>query len=355
MRERHDAAPTIRVRLSDISRSAPTMPLDPDEAVPPANAFPEALRQSSEPESDASYFGRRPLWRNAAIASIARFCAIAVVAAGLALAYVVYFTGPRSQTLSAIKANKNLPAIPQMKLASLDQTIQKAAAPPKIAVTDSNADSNEPLPLGIKVTDEMPDASVTLTGFAEGTTLTAGVSLGSGAWRVAVKDIPWTTVIPPRGYVGQMNIVAEIPGIHGEPAVRDIVRLSWKQVTPPAAAVRIQAHAPTASSAKNTAAGESARHIDPAELAALIKRGEELASSGDISAARLLLQRAAEAHNARAAFELAETYDSTVTGQAGAGGARPDLALAKAWYERARDWGSSGATRQLEALANAKR
>lgn len=104
-----------------------------------------------------------------------------------------------------------------------------------------------------------------------------------------------------------------------------------------------------------TGAAAAARQIDPKEIAALIKRGEALASNGDMSAARLLLQRAAEAHNARAAFELAATYDPIVIEQLGNNSARPDLALARAWYQRAREWGSPDAPKQLEALASADR
>ena len=95
--------------------------------------------------------------------------------------------------------------------------------------------------------------------------------------------------------------------------------------------------------------------MDPQEIAALLKRGEELASNGDMPAARLLLQRAAEAHDARAAFELAATYDPLVIKQLGKISVRSDLALAKAWYQRARDWGSPDAPKQLEALASTDR
>jgi hypothetical protein len=95
--------------------------------------------------------------------------------------------------------------------------------------------------------------------------------------------------------------------------------------------------------------------MDPKEIAALIKRGEELLSNGDIAAARLLLQRAAETHDARAAFVLAGTYDPMLIGQISRGGGGSDVALARVWYQRARDWGSPDAPRQLEALASANR
>src|SRR6185312_16725957 len=106
---------------------------------------------------------------------------------------------------------------------------------------------------------------------------------------------------------------------------------------------------------KAAAADPDTRQIDPKELAALIKRGEELTSGGDIPAARLLLQRAAEARDARAAFDLAATYDPNIIKQFGNNGARPDPALAKTWYQRARDWGSPDAPRQLDALARIER
>jgi len=365
LREQPNVVPTSRPWSREDDRSVPSASLDPradDEEILPANSYPEAASRREPPEF---HFARQPQTGGSA-ASIVRFAAIAVVAAGVALLYVAYFTGPRSQAPAIKETKRTLPAIPQMKLASLDPSIQKTAAP-KIAVTDGSANSNEPLPLGIKVTDEAPDATVSLSGFLDGTKLTTGVSAGAGKWRVTVRDLPWTTVIPPRDYAGQMNVVAEIARSNGKPAAQDVVRLSWKQTAaPPAAPDRTQASAPTALSAKSaaaeeparhsaSAAEEPARHIDPGELAALIKRGEELASSGDISAARLLLQRAAEAHDAHAAFELAETYDPTLSGQLGTAGARPDLALAKTWYQRARDWGAPDAARQLQALANANR
>jgi hypothetical protein len=95
------------------------------------------------------------------------------------------------------------------------------------------------------------------------------------------------------------------------------------------------------------------RQINPSELTSLLKRAEALVSTGDLPAARLLLNRLAEAHNARAAFDLAATYDPTVIKALGAVSASPDLALARTWYERARDWGSTNASEKLHALENA--
>ena len=51
------------------------------------------------------------------------------------------------------------------------------------------------------------------------------------------------------------------------------------------------------------------RALDRDEIANLIKRGQELATQGDIAGARLLLRRAAEAGDAQAMQALGATYD----------------------------------------------
>ena len=55
----------------------------------------------------------------------------------------------------------------------------------------------------------------------------------------------------------------------------------------------------------------------PDELAALLKRAKGLLAVGDITSARLLLERAADAQEAEAALMLAGTYDPQVLGDAG--------------------------------------
>jgi hypothetical protein len=54
--------------------------------------------------------------------------------------------------------------------------------------------------------------------------------------------------------------------------------------------------------------------LDAETLAALMTRGRSMLKLGDIAAARLLLERAASAQDATAAFLLAQTYDPAVLG-----------------------------------------
>jgi TPR repeat protein len=114
----------------------------------------------------------------------------------------------------------------------------------------------------------------------------------------------------------------------------------------------LKASAPQATAAAEQATPAKAiHHLDAGEIAALLKRAESLIGSGDLAAARLVLRRAAEAGDARAAMMLGGTYDPTVLEKLGVHGVVPDFAMARSWYEKAKRFGAPEATPQLDALA----
>jgi TPR repeat protein len=94
------------------------------------------------------------------------------------------------------------------------------------------------------------------------------------------------------------------------------------------------------------------RRIDPDELAALLKRAKSLLAIGDITSARLLLERAADAQEADAALMLAGTYDPLVLGAQDMRSITPDPATARLWYQKAAQLGSSDAKRRLSQIQN---
>ena len=98
--------------------------------------------------------------------------------------------------------------------------------------------------------------------------------------------------------------------------------------------------------------GDAIHHLDPNEIASSLKRGDALIASGDLAAARLVLRRAADAGDARAAMTLAETYDPAILEKLGVHGVVPDLAMARGWYEKAKQFGATEATQRLELLAS---
>jgi len=105
---------------------------------------------------------------------------------------------------------------------------------------------------------------------------------------------------------------------------------------------------------KSQATNAPLRRLDREEIAYLLKRGEELVAAGQLGAARLVLQRAAEAGDSDAAFALAVTYDPILLRTRVAIGVAPDDAMARAWYEKAKELGSMEASRRLEAIGQSR-
>jgi hypothetical protein len=103
--------------------------------------------------------------------------------------------------------------------------------------------------------------------------------------------------------------------------------------------------------AKRTALDFVTRQLDPDEITSMLQRADDFIKSGDPSSARLLLRRAAEAGNMQAALTLAGTFDPNVLAarsvQDGA-----DIAMARLWYERAGQLGSSEAPQRLRQLVS---
>jgi TPR repeat protein len=87
----------------------------------------------------------------------------------------------------------------------------------------------------------------------------------------------------------------------------------------------------------------------PVEM--LLQRGDELLSNGDISASRLLYERAASAGSARAMTALGKTYDPLYLDQAGVRGLRPDPTIAAAWYQKAAAMGDVEAASRMARLS----
>ena len=81
-------------------------------------------------------------------------------------------------------------------------------------------------------------------------------------------------------------------------------------------------------------------------------RAKRLLALGDIGAARLLLERAASAQDASAAFLLARTYDPTVLGSRDTRTVTADARLARNWYRKAASFGSAEAQKRLTQLQN---
>jgi rare lipoprotein A (peptidoglycan hydrolase) len=111
------------------------------------------------------------------------------------------------------------------------------------------------------------------------------------------------------------------------------------------------AESATTGMATQEVADNAVLQLDREEIAIFRRRGEELVLAGDIIAARLLLQRAAEDRDAGAALALGATYDPIVLERLGVYALAADITTARTWYEKAKEFGSAEAPRRLELLA----
>jgi hypothetical protein len=116
-------------------------------------------------------------------------------------------------------------------------------------------------------------------------------------------------------------------------------------------ALQAQAPAP-APVAAPPAPPPPAKTLDADTLAGLMTRAKSLLKIGDIVAARLLLERAANAQDATAALLLAQTYDPAVLGTRDTRSVNADADAARDWYQRAAALGSSEAEQRLALLSN---
>jgi len=82
----------------------------------------------------------------------------------------------------------------------------------------------------------------------------------------------------------------------------------------------------------------------------LISRASALLRQGDIGAARVVLERAAQTGSAQASFTLAETYDPVILSAWGTYGTRGDTTKAREFYANAYAGGIQEAKDRINAL-----
>jgi hypothetical protein len=107
---------------------------------------------------------------------------------------------------------------------------------------------------------------------------------------------------------------------------------------------------PSATDAQIPSSRKATRQLGPEEIKLFITRGEQLMATGDVVAARIVLQRASESDDANAALALGAAYDPNVLARLGVVGIRADLEKARTWYQKAEALGSPDARRRLVLL-----
>jgi hypothetical protein len=239
--------------------------------------------------------------------------------------------------------------------------------------------NNEAVPLGLAVHGAARGSKVVIGGYVSGSRFSVGGAIGPGTWGLNVSQLDGVVMAPPLGFTGAMEVIFELRLADGSVVDRKRSRLEWSappmttEVPPVAAVTGVLSgpHRPTGSAGDRrrlagarvapiatpgapspTRSTPIPRKLSAAELGALLKRGNELVARGDLAGARLVFERAAEAGESSAALALASTYDPRVLEQLGERGLAPDIAMARFWYQKAKELGSKEAPERLEVLVS---
>ena len=201
------------------------------------------------------------------------------------------------------------------KVSSVEVSTQQ----PRLVVESQKGLPNEPLPLGISLKDASGGEIVTVTGLAREAELSLGINQGLAGWLLSAGDLDKTFVGTPKDFVGVMGATVTLRSPRGELLDSQVVRFEWIQK-------KQEALMPALGPPELT---PLLPPLEPGQIAALIKLGQEFLKRGDILSARLLFERAAIAGDAQAALKLGWTFD--VLTRSEALGIAADVAQARQW------------------------
>jgi hypothetical protein len=209
-----------------------------------------------------------------------------------------------------------------------------AAPSPRLVIDPKPPGKNDDMPLGVSVVGPSEGAVLELTGLPSGWKLSSGRPFGADGWRLPVADLTDTVIWSPQDFVGTIDLAVELRLADDTLVDRHVVRREWAQRDAP---TKVSIEPPLGD--------------DPAQISELCRRGEELLSTGDIAAARLLLERSARAGSPRAAFMLGTSYDPKVLKYLGVRGVPADVASARNWYGKAKDLGYTKVPRLIGSFS----
>jgi serine/threonine protein phosphatase 1 len=216
------------------------------------------------------------------------------------------------------------------------------------------------IPLGAQVSGDVVGLAVEIGGLPAGMTISSGRPMGTGAWRILATDIADAKIRPPVGFTGAVDLAVELRIADGTVIDRGSLHLEWSSKpaiasTPSASAGADYETVIPATATHNPDRLAATSQLDREQIGFLVGHSQTLLAEGDVEAARILLRRAAEARDARAALALGATYDPIMLAILQLHGVAADVPRAREWYERAIEFGSQEALRRLNLLTTAAR
>ena len=214
----------------------------------------------------------------------------------------------------------------------------------------------------------LPEESfVRVRGLPPGVSLTEGLRVAPGWWVTSLVALPRLKAnVPADIGFGRAELVIALVGKDGKvlaeartalvvasaamvPSQEDVpADLAPLASAAPTVSTRAAKEDPLTSARVPSPTGPSAEDKDRAEGALAL--GEKYLADGRVLVAREFFQRAADAGLATGALRLASTYDPVELERLQLQGIVPNRALARRWYERARELGAPEAEELLAKL-----
>lgn len=236
------------------------------------------------------------------------------------------------------------------------------SAPPIVQIVPGGE-----VPLAVELSgNALPRRAIVLIrGLPSAVTLSEGRLFESGVWGVAAGDLGRVRITSTAGAVGRSDLNISVVSIDGTVLAEAQSTLVIGEAGASAAVITRNSKNDPSSKTVYTAA--SPQELPPAvaplapapvkrltasqtdQLLALMKKGDDQLAVGNISAARLLYQHAAESGLAAAALALAATYDEEELKKLRVRGAvQADPKEAQIWYQKAHQLGSAEARSRLQ-------
>jgi hypothetical protein len=211
---------------------------------------------------------------------------------------------------------------------------------------------DQPAPLGLTVERAPDGAQLVICGFATRSVFSAGQAIDENTWTVPVSEVKDATLMPPRGFVGSMDLAVLLVLANRSLADHKTLHLQWLAQIPTVHPISAPHQIPTARQIPAVHQMPTVQRNDFPDLDKLLAYGTSLKTAGNLADARLIFHWIAETGDPRAAFMLAETYDPIALAKRPLLPVDSDIALARIWYRKASDFGSQDAPGRLERLAN---
>jgi hypothetical protein len=233
----------------------------------------------------------------------------------------------------------------------------------------AEAASQVRLPIALGPTGTLPSQSfIRLRGLPPNVAVSDAYSIAPGSWAVPLAALPNLKIILPAGVSGRSNIVITLVALDGTvlaevKCVLDVApaqHQSERRALAPASnasilrpAMRIETSPDAAEPhgpAPSVVAAPPMAPRDRERAQRLMEKGSQELEGGNVSAARLFYEYAADVGLADAAMALAATFDASELAKLNVRGIAPNAKEAQRWYERAGQLGAAEADQRVRRL-----